>query len=116
MNLQKVFSFPNNDLARIQFDKYVKQTYKNTIHIARRNACKKAKIDLDKMNSSVIPFNPSWISPPFWKDMVDFWIKDERWHRKSTTGKINRNRKKDFMVYHGGAKSMAAHKDAMVRM
>lgn len=68
------------------------------------------------MDISIIQFNPPWISPIIWKEMVDFWLTNVTWKKKSSVGKINRNSKADFMVYRGGAKSIASHKEAMVRM
>lgn len=49
-NLQKYFCFEDNDLARLQFDKYVNQTYKNNIYVARQKACKKAGVSSDDID------------------------------------------------------------------
>jgi len=62
---------------------------------------------------SIIPFNPPWISPNIWKEMVDCWV-DVNWKKKSSVAKGNRTTKDNFMVYHGGSKSIAAYKDEMV--
>jgi len=65
------------------------------------------------IHRSIIAFNPPWISPLIWKEMVESWL-DVNWKKRSSVAKGNRTTKENFMVYHGGSKSIAAYKDEMV--